>query len=74
MAEIKSPLKTKGTPPPALQPSNNLTKKGPEERAFLNFTISPEFKREFKGYAVSHDIPMNKLLEECFHAYRESRE
>ena len=32
----------------------------------LNFRVSPEFKREFKGYAVSHGISMVDLLKEGF--------
>jgi hypothetical protein len=32
----------------------------------LNFKVSPEFKKEFKGYAVSRGITMVDLLKEGF--------
>jgi hypothetical protein len=36
----------------------------------LNFRVLPEFKREFKIYAASHDMKMNDLLRRSFQAYR----
>ncbi|WP_107676115.1 hypothetical protein [Agrobacterium sp. LAD9] len=32
----------------------------------LNFKVTPEFKKEFKGYAVSQGITMVELLKEGF--------
>lgn len=32
----------------------------------LNFKVTPEFKKEFKGYAVSRGISMVDLLKEGF--------
>jgi len=32
----------------------------------LNFKVTPEFKKEFKGYAVSQGISMVDLLKEGF--------
>jgi hypothetical protein len=32
----------------------------------LNFKVTPEFKKEFKGYAVSQGITMADLLKEGF--------
>ena len=32
----------------------------------LNFKVSPEFKREFKGFAVSEGISMTDLLKQGF--------
>ena len=32
----------------------------------LNFKVSPEFKKEFKGFAVSEGITMTDLLKEGF--------
>lgn len=32
----------------------------------LNFKVSPEFKKEFKGYAVAQGISMTDLLKEGF--------
>ena len=72
MANIKQPKrKGKVPPPPDSQTSNNLTKKAVGDKAYLNFTTNPEFKREFKGYALDHDMPMNQLLEKCFGEYKE---
>jgi predicted HicB family RNase H-like nuclease len=38
----------------------------------LNFKVPPEFHREFKTFAASHDISMTALLIEAFHTLRES--
>lgn len=32
----------------------------------LNFKVSPEFKKEFKGFAVAQGISMTDLLKEGF--------
>ncbi len=37
----------------------------------LNFKVPPEFHREFKTYAASHDISMTALLIEAFNILRE---
>ncbi len=45
----------------------------PEETAGLaplNFRVSAEFRREFKTYAASHDLKLNKLLMMSFRVYR----
>ena len=68
------PKRTKGAPPPENKPSNNLTKKAATEKAYLNFTTTAAFKKAFKRYALEHDLPMNRLLEACFDAYKESRD
>ncbi len=36
----------------------------------LNFRVSAEFRREFKTYAASHDLKLNKLLMLSFQTYR----
>ncbi len=36
------------------------------EKESLNFKVSPEFKKEFKGFAVSEGISMTHLLKEGF--------
>ena len=36
------------------------------EKDSLNFKVSPEFKKEFKGFAVSEGISMTNLLKEGF--------
>lgn len=74
MATITPPKKktTKGTPPPAERSSDNLTKAASNELVSINFKVSPEFHREFKTYAVQHDISMVELLQRCFDVYKES--
>lgn len=36
------------------------------EKVSLNFKVSSEFKKEFKGFAVSEGISMTDLLKEGF--------
>ena len=36
------------------------------EKESLNFKVSSEFKKEFKGFAVSEGISMTDLLKEGF--------
>ena len=40
----------------------------------LNFKVSPEFKKEFKGFAVSEGISMTDLLKEGFALSKEKRQ
>lgn len=40
----------------------------------LNFKISAEFKKEFKGFAVSHEISMTDLLKEGFALSKKKRQ
>lgn len=47
---------------------------GPEQgKESLNFKVSPEFKREFKGFAVSEGISMIDLLKEGFALSKKKR-
>ncbi len=39
----------------------------------LNFKVSAEFKKEFKGYAVAQGISMLALLKEGFDLSKEQR-
>jgi hypothetical protein len=39
----------------------------------LNFKVTTEFKREFKGYAVSHGVTMVELLKEGFELSKRER-
>lgn len=36
----------------------------------LNFKVTPEFKREFKLWAASHDLKQKEVLEEAFKALK----
>jgi hypothetical protein len=40
----------------------------------INFKVSPEFKKEFKGYAVSQGITMVELLREGFELSKRKRQ
>ncbi len=45
------------------------------ETETLNFRVTREFKKEFKGYAVSQGMTMVELLKEGFeHSKRERRQ
>lgn len=44
------------------------------EKDSLNFKVSPEFKKEFKGFAVSEGISMTNLLIEGFALSKEKRQ
>ena len=39
----------------------------------LNFKVPPDFHREFKTFAASHDISMTALLIEAFSVLREAQ-
>ncbi len=39
----------------------------------LNFKVAPEFKKEFKGFAVAQGISMTDLLKEGFALSKERR-
>ena len=39
----------------------------------LNFKVTTEFKREFKGYAVSRGVTMVELLKEGFELSKRER-
>jgi hypothetical protein len=43
-----------------------------EEVAHLNFKVSPEFKKEFKLFALQHDLSMKQVLEKAFLEYKEN--
>jgi len=44
------------------------------EKESLNFKLSPEFKKEFKGFAVSEGISMTDLLKEGFALSKKKRQ
>jgi len=46
--------------------SSNTSKKEGGKPVDLNFKVSPEFKREFKTWAVSHDLSQKETLEKAF--------
>jgi hypothetical protein len=58
-------------PPKALEPG--AEDEGREKLLPLNFRVGASFRREFKTYAAAHDMKLNKLLQECFAAYRREK-
>ncbi|ODT15214.1 MAG: hypothetical protein ABS35_32195 [Kaistia sp. SCN 65-12] len=44
------------------------------EAKTLNFKVSPDFKKEFKGFAVSEGITMTDLLKEGFALSKRKRQ
>ncbi len=66
MAKIAKPnsaKRRKGSPPKEESASRNLTKPTNDELKPLNFKIPASFKKEFKQYALDHDITMVELLQ-----------
>jgi hypothetical protein len=45
-----------------------------EKGTSLNFKVSPEFKKEFKGFAVAQGISMTDLLKEGFALTKKKRQ
>lgn len=65
MAEARSPSSarnSRGRPSPAASDTETL-----------NFKVTTEFKKEFKGYAVSQGITMVELLKEGFELTKRKR-
>ncbi len=44
------------------------------DKESLNFKVSPEFKKEFKGFAVSEGMSMTDLLKEGFVLSKKKRQ
>jgi hypothetical protein len=66
MAETRSiPQTSKGKQKPPIPSAEAET---------LNFKVSPDFKKEFKGYAVSRGITMVELLKEGFELTKRKRQ
>ena len=40
----------------------------------LNFKVSPDFKKEFKGFAVAQGVTMTDLLKEGFALSKQKRQ
>lgn len=74
MAEIKQKPKRKagmGEPPKSSDPKpKNLQKPASSELVALNFSVDPEFRKEFRIYSAEHDINHINLLKEMFAFYK----
>lgn len=75
MADIKKPAKKKKvdrTPPSFEAPTaNNLDKPAKGELVGMNLSVEKEFRKEYKTYAVDHDMSMAELLRKSFELYKE---
>lgn len=63
-----------GAPPTKIKSSiktNNTAKKESGAVLDLNFKVSADFKREFKLWAVSHDVTQKRALELAFESLKE---
>jgi hypothetical protein len=47
---------------------------GASENKTLNFRVSPDFKKEYKGYAVAQGMTMTELLKEGFALSKKKRQ
>jgi len=73
MAKIAKPnsaKKRKGSPPKEENASRNLTKPTNQELKPLNFKVPAEFRKQYKQYALDHDITMVELLLRSFEYYK----
>ena len=53
--------------------SINTKKKESGDTVDLNFKVSPEFKREFKLWAASHEMSQKAVLEAGFSSLKETK-
>ena len=58
------------------QPASSSGKAGqePEKGPSLNFKVSSDFKKQFKGFAVAQGISMTDLLKEGFELSKNKRQ
>jgi hypothetical protein len=63
-----------GTKKPTSRRSNERAAAISVEAETLNFKVTREFKKEFKGYAVSQGITMVQLLKEGFEHSKRNRQ
>lgn len=53
-------------PPQESETTNNLKQPSTSNKAYLNFTVTPEFKVALKTYCVENGITMSYFLMEAF--------
>ena len=63
-----------GTKRPTARRGNEGAITSSSETETLNFKVTREFKKEFKGYAVSQGITMVELLKEGFEHTKRNRQ
>ena len=71
MTKVPKKKNRLGTPPEAPAPNQeNLRKSEGARRVQLNFDVSPEFKKEFKTFALDNELTMGELLILAFERYK----
>lgn len=55
-----------------IKQTQNTTKAEKGKAVDLNFKVEPEFKRDFKIYAASHDMSQKQVLEIAFKLLKEN--
>ncbi len=67
MAKIQPPKKSKkGTPPPLEDTKNNLEKPASTDYVGMRFSTTPEFRKEYKTFALDNDMTMIEVLQKSF--------
>jgi hypothetical protein len=69
--KVPAPKRQREAPPGLEHTPQNLDKTPPLATETLNFKVMSEFKREYKGYAVSRGMTMVEQLQESFQLYKE---
>lgn len=71
MAKAALKRKGKGAPPPLSAGMDNLSKPASGATVPFQLKIDPEMRRDFKGYAVAHDIDYSALFGKVWEYYKE---
>jgi hypothetical protein len=71
LSHLSKPPK-KGDPPAASAAVDNLTKPASPGNVPLQLKISPETRRDFKGYALAHDMDANELFDKVWSYYKDT--
>ncbi len=70
-AKLKKPMRGKGTPLPSAVAEAILELQPSGEKVPLQLKITPELRREFKGYAVERDLQVSILFATVWGFYKE---
>ena len=62
-----------GAKAPSQRKVKEKSPSAPVDTETLNFKVTTEFKKEFKGYAVSQGMTMGELLKEGFELTKRKR-
>lgn len=72
MAEIKRPKKKVTRKPPQFsETKNNLQKEEKEKLVNLNLSVTSDFRKELKQFALDNDTSVTQLIRDMFVFYKE---